>query len=223
MSHEVRTPLNVILGLADVVEERLAELGDTSLAPLFGASRRAAERLLRTIHNVLDLAQLEAGTFRTSPRWLRIEEIVGRCRGEFESRASEKGLRFVVAVELGSRAELWCDEGCLLQALEALLDNAVKFTARGEVALRLKPHGGGGLEFEIRDTGIGIAPDHLSHLFEPFRQEELGPNRSFQGLGLGLALAKRYLELEEAELSAESSRGLGSVFRIRFPAGRVRF
>jgi signal transduction histidine kinase len=103
------------------------------------------------------------------------------------------------------------------RALSILLDNAIKFTSRGKVSVRLGGDAQGMLCLQVRDSGAGIAPQQLSRLFEPFSQQQAGYDRAFEGMGLGLALCRRYLELNGAVISVESAEGRGSTSTIRFP------
>jgi light-regulated signal transduction histidine kinase (bacteriophytochrome) len=109
------------------------------------------------------------------------------------------------------------DEYCLQSALTKLIDNAIKFTDRGEIVLGLNRDSSGTLNLEVRDTGIGIDSDYLPRLFEPFSQEQAGHSRRFEGAGLGLAFARKCVELGGARISAASRKGEGSTFTIAFP------
>ncbi len=110
------------------------------------------------------------------------------------------------------------DEYCLTRALSSLIENAIKFSQGGKVSVRLYTDAQGILCLEVRDSGIGIAPRHLPRLFEPLSQEHISEDRSFEAMGLGLALCRRYLELNGALISAASREGWGSAFTIRFLA-----
>jgi PAS domain S-box-containing protein len=216
MSHEIRTPLNVILGFASLLGERLDELGDKVGAPYVEAMRRAGERLLRTIGGVLDIARIEARSFEVHPTRVDLAAVVRRAATDFTRLARDKGLELVAEIRL-ERAVVRFDEYCLTRCLENLLDNAVKFTPEGRIVVGLERDPGGELRITVTDTGVGIEASYLERLFEPFTQEDSSSTRRFEGAGLGLALAKHYVELNGARLSVASRKHAGSRFTIHFP------
>ncbi|MGH7823282.1 MAG: response regulator [Candidatus Binatia bacterium] len=216
MSHEIRTPLNVILGFSALIGERLAELGDETHRELLPRIEQSGRRLLTTIHQVLDYSRISTGNFQVQRSGLRLHTITEGLVAEYRELAREKGLTLSSSDEAPG-AVVSADQHCLTTAMRNLLDNAVKFTDRGEVSVRLYRDAQEGVYFSVRDTGVGIDPEYASRLFEPFSQEEVGYTRPFEGTGLGLALAKKYLELNGASLSVESTKGVGSIFTIRLP------
>jgi signal transduction histidine kinase len=130
--------------------------------------------------------------------------------------AAEKGLKLRLEIT-ESDATVRFDEYCLQSALSNLLQNAIKFTDRGEIVLGLDRDSSGTLKLEVRDTGIGIEEEYQPRLFEPFSQEQTGHQRRFEGAGLGLALARKCVELGGGQISAVSRKGEGSTFTIAFP------
>jgi PAS domain S-box-containing protein len=212
LSHEIRTPLNVILGGTNVIVER--RRGED--ADVLRAMQRAASRLLATVEGILDLSRMETGDFEVRPVVLRLAPLLERLAREFEPLACEKGLALVCEVA-EPEAAVRFDRYCLERTLANLLENAVKFTSEGRVELRLVRDQGGELYVEIRDTGVGIDPRFLPRLFERFSQEDPGYSRRFEGCGLGLALAREYVERNGGRISVESRKGVGSVFRIHLP------
>jgi signal transduction histidine kinase len=219
ISHEIRTPLNIILGYAEIINDYFAGKGDASQSDALDAIMRAGDRLCGTIQGVLDISKIDAGTFEARPVRIELDQLLGRQLTSFADLAQRKGLEFDCIIERAGHAVIF-DEYCLTRAITSLIDNAIKFTQRGKVTVRLYTDAQGVLCLEIRDSGIGIAPRHLPRLFEPFSQERAGHDRSFEGLGLGLALCRRYLELNGALISVASAEGEGSVFTIRF-SGRA--
>jgi signal transduction histidine kinase/ActR/RegA family two-component response regulator len=215
-SHEIRTPLNVITGYVDLIGEHLTEQNDESLKDYIEGTRRACERLLRTIGNMLDISKIEAGAFDLAPTRLEIGRWLEHLLADFRVMAEQKGIALTCTIEVPDASVIF-DEYCLTQALTNLLDNALKFTNRGSVTCRLYRESDGTLCLEIRDTGIGIGEEYLPHLFEPFSQERSGLARQFQGSGLGLALTRRYLELNGARISVKTEQGQGTTFTIQFP------
>ncbi|MGH7823329.1 MAG: ATP-binding response regulator, partial [Candidatus Binatia bacterium] len=166
-------------------------------------------------HQVLDYSRIETGRFEVQPVDVDLHSIVDPVAADHRVLAAEKGLRFSWENHCPG-AQLRIDPSCLRGAVRNLLDNAVKFTDRGEVSVRVYRDAGGSVCLSVHDTGVGISDDYLEKLFEPFSQEETGYTRSFEGAGIGLSLARKYLELNGAELSAQSRKGAGSTFTIRF-------
>jgi signal transduction histidine kinase len=186
-----------------------------SYARIWTRSGRGGQRLFETIENILDFSKIESGTFVLHPAPISLATLLGRSMSELELLGREKGLTVGHLVEIPSESMIMFDQYCLSKALTNLLDNAIKFTDTGSVRARLYRCADGQLSLEVRDTGIGINPEYLLRLFEPFSQQHSGSTRQFQGTGLGLALTKRYLALNQACLEVEIDRG--SVFTIRFP------
>ncbi|WP_127995689.1 PAS domain-containing protein [Piscinibacter defluvii] len=212
MSHEIRTPLNAIIGLNhllrrdahDPVElERLDKVSD------------AAGHLLRVIDDILDLSKIEAGRLALEQIDFSLAGVLERCRVLIAERAQAKGLSLTLDTFDGPDA-LRGDPTRLLQALLNLLSNAVKFTEHGGVVLHVEclDDGPDGplLRFTVRDTGIGIAPDKIDHLFDPFTQADSSTTRRFGGTGLGLAITSRLAHMMGGGVGARSTPGQGSEF-----------
>ncbi|HSD10358.1 MAG TPA: ATP-binding protein [Candidatus Binatia bacterium] len=217
MSHEIRTPLNVIGGYNQLIADRLAELGDDSHQEALAGIQRASNRIIRTVQSILDMSKIETSTFETHPVLIQLPVLLEQVVHEFQELAKAKGVSLSCEIK-ESRAAVLFDEYCLAQALVNLLDNAVKFTERGTITVRLERNSGGDLCLEVRDTGIGIDESYRSRLFERFSQEDSGYTRRFEGSGLGLALVKNYVELNGARIAVHSEKSKGSVFTIRFGA-----
>jgi CheY-like chemotaxis protein len=221
MSHELRTPMTAILGYVDLLSE--ARRDETAFAEHIGTIRRNADHLLTIINDVLDLSKIEAGKMTAevvacSPA--RISAEVLELHG---ARASERGLRLGLNVQGEIPAEIRTDPTRLRQILMNLVGNAVKFTEQGEVVLSvgLEPGDEPRLRFSVKDTGIGIEPDRLRSLFQPFAQADSSVTRRFGGTGLGLAICRRLAALLGGELSATSRPGVGSEFTVTIATGRL--
>ncbi len=215
VSHEIRTPLNVITGYTELIGEHLAEQNDESLKDYAEGTQRACARLLRTISNILDISKIETGAFNLVPTRLEIGPLLERLLADFRLMAERKGIALTYTIDTPGASVVF-DEYCLTQALTNLLDNALKFTERGAITWRLYRAPDGTLCLEIRDTGMAISEEYLPHLFEPFSQERSGSSRQFQGSGLGLALTRKYLELNGAKISVQTEKGKGTTFTIHF-------
>jgi two-component system, sensor histidine kinase len=215
MSHEIRTPLNVVLGYTELLAEEIGTNENTHVREYLDAIHRASMRLCRTIEGILDFSKIEAGVFEICRQPMQLPLVLERHIKDLQILAARKEIQLRCVIEEPTAAVLF-DESCLTGALTNLLQNAIKFTGEGgSVTVRLY-RGSGGLEIAISDTGVGIEPSYLPHLGEPFSQEQTGYARAFEGNGLGLALTKRYLQLNGATLEVESRKGHGSTFTISF-------
>ena len=214
--HEIRTPLNAIVGYTSLVADLVSEKGNEAGPSALTGIQRATERLLNTIQSTIDLSKMENGSLSVRPKRL---DLVACVEGEvelFRRDAQRKGLS--LSWEMGDdRPRIRFDRYCLSRAIRKLIDNAIKFTEKGGVALQLERDASGTVVLEVRDSGVGISPAYMPHLFEPFSQEDAGMCRRFEGVGNGLALAKRFVELNGASVSVESRKEKGTVSRIHFP------
>jgi PAS domain S-box-containing protein len=215
-SHEIRTPLNVILGYTDLLAEHLSDIDDHTQDAYLEALGRAGRRLLKTIQQILDYSRLEAGALALNPSAIALVPFIEDQANDLKVLAAEKGIELRLAIAEPD-VTVRFDEYCLQSALSNLLDNAIKFTDRGEIVLGLERDSTGTLKLEVRDTGVGIDDDYMPRLFEPFSQEQTGHSRRFEGAGLGLAFARKCVELGGARISAGSRKGEGSTFTIAFP------
>ena len=215
MSHEIRTPLNVIVGYSEILRAELGAEEEEARRPLFDGIKRGSDRLLNTINSILDVARLEAGTFSYQPRPVRLRELIEQVSEPFDSLARKKGLTFLLDLH-ESAATIRFDPYCLTHSLRHLLDNAVKFTTAGSVSVGLRRASDGHLVLEVADTGAGIEEAYRARLFETFSQENSGYTRPFEGAGLGLALAKRFLSLGNARITVSSRKGAGTKVAIHF-------
>ncbi len=214
MSHEVRTPLNVIMGYSELLElEPLPEQEANSIHSI----RVAAGALLALLNDVLDLSRLEAGKIVIQPKPGRIQDLVDEMQVIFARRAEAKGLHFATRV-VGAPGPLLMDSERLRQVLLNLLGNAAKFTDQGSINLvaEVRPDGSKRhrLLISVADTGIGIAPADQKRVFGFFEQAREGDARRFTGSGLGLALSRRLVELMGGKLRLRSTPGRGSVFTV---------
>lgn len=218
MSHELRTPLNAILGYSQILRRRgdLDEVARSGVATI----ERSGEHLLTLINDILSLSKIEAGKQETSPSDFDLAVFLQNICDMARIRARSKGLAF--RYEAGSPlpalvrgAERW-----LRQILLNLLSNAAKFTDRGSLTLRAAgdspANGVVHLRFEVEDTGIGIPPEQLERIFEPFEQVH-GLDRSRDGTGLGLAISKQLIQCMGGTIRVSSDPGRGSLFRIELP------
>jgi two-component system, sensor histidine kinase and response regulator len=212
MSHEIRTPMNAIIGLAHLLRR---DATDTSQAARIEKVTDAAQHLLGIINDVLDLSKIESGKFELESIDFAVDPLLSRCCALVTDAARAKGLELVIDTE-GLPRMLRGDPTRLSQALVNLLGNAVKFTHQGSVTLLARAIGqdeaGVRLRFEVRDTGIGIAPEHIGQLFNAFEQADSSMTRRFGGSGLGLAITRHLAQLMGGETGVDSEPGRGSRF-----------
>jgi PAS domain S-box-containing protein len=211
-NHELRSPIQVILTWTMVLEKQLDALGVEDRRALTGI-KRAGSRLTSIIDQMLDLSRIDAGAFEARRVPIDPAALIERVVDDYRVLAEQKGLTLDWSIEAPA-STLEFDEYCFTHMLSNLLSNAIKFTERGRVGVRLYSDADGGLALEVSDTGVGMDPKFVSQLFDPFSREQR-KNGSPEGAGLGLAVAKRYLELNGASISVQTRKDEGTTFLVR--------
>jgi len=220
MSHELRTPLNAIIGYGEMLMETADERGDRQDRADLGRIHGAAHRLLSLINDVLDLSKIEAGGVELAPDSVDLLALLNEVVETVTPAASANGS----AIVLEAPFDLGCAETDgfkLSQCLLNLMSNAAKFTANGQIKLHARreiENGAEWLRFDVADTGIGIAPEALQRLFQPFVQADASTTRAYGGTGLGLAITRRLARLMGGDVTVKSVVGRGSAFTLRVPA-----
>ena len=218
MSHELRTPLNAIIGFSEILHTS-PDLSDAERSEFADTIHTSGRNLLKLINDILDLTHIRAGRLELRPSPCLLAEAIDAAVSENAAAASQKELS--VRSEVGRFEEVVFDPRSLRHVLQNLVNNAVKFTpAHGSVVIRAVPTEPGTI-VEVCDSGIGIKAEDLPRLFEEFRQVDGSTSRGYEGVGLGLALSRRLVELQGGRIWVESVPGKGSTFRFLIPRAPV--
>ncbi|TGN00301.1 MHYT domain-containing protein [Leptospira dzoumogneensis] len=213
MSHEIRTPMNAILGFTEVLlSDQLEKNHRTHLETV----KSSAKSLLRLLNDILNTAKLEKGAVELEEMDFSLFKLIAELKSTLGIGARKKNLEFEVVQESDLPEFYKGDSLRIRQILMNLIGNAVKFTDKGKVSLKVKREEGK-LHFAVQDTGIGIQADRLDKIFEPFTQADISTTRRFGGTGLGTTICKQLTELMGGKIWAESSLGKGSTFHVLLP------
>ena len=213
MSHELRTPLNGVLGMVQALTtEELTKVQHERVKII----RRSSESLLAVLNDLLDLSKIEASALELEVAEFDLEHLVRGVVAAYQPLADKKDLTFEFEISEAACGRYDGDSARIRRILYSLADNAVKFTETGGVKLSVSL-GAGEVVFAIADTGIGIAPEDIEHLFEGFYQADAGRTRRFGGAGLGLAICREITQLMGGAIEASSEPGQGSTFVVRLP------
>ncbi len=213
ISHEIRSPLNAVLNFSQLIKEEFKGKLKEELEVSFSGIESASKRVIRTIDLILNMSELQLGTYEVTKRKLDLITVLTNIRKEYLNLAKSKNLelRFICNYE---KAEINSDEYAVNQIFANLVDNAIKYTNKGYVEISLSKNENDSYSVKVSDSGIGISQEYLPEIFEAFSQEERGYSRRFEGSGLGMALVKKYCELIDAEIHIESERDKGTSFTL---------
>ena len=222
VSHELRTPMNAIIGFSQLLlrqlrmDERLKGAIGPEQENMVERILNNGKHLLTLINDILDLSKIEAGRVELEREELNLAHLVRSTAEELRFLADEKSLNLQLSTNLNNPIII-NDSARLRQILLNLLSNAIKFTNEGSVQIETSELPDDRIAIAVKDTGIGIADEHLEHIFEEFRQVDQSTTKSHYGTGLGLAIIKSLVQLMKGTIRVMSKLGEGSVFRVEIP------
>lgn len=217
MSHEIRSPLNVVLSFTDLIKDELGDEITEEMKMSFHSIDSASKRIIRTIELILNMTDIQLGVYETSVSKIDIPTLVENIKSEYFQSAINKNIELEIKIK--SNHEILCsDEYALGQIISNLVDNAIKYTDKGYVRIVAEKCDGDNACVMVEDSGIGMKEEFLPSLFNSFTQEEQGYTRKFDGNGLGMALVKNYCDIISAEINVESKKGVGTTFTLRIPS-----
>ncbi len=214
VGHELRTPMNAILGFNGVLRRELG--GDAQQLAVVGHIRRSTEHLLQVVNDILDFSQLQAGKLHLNPVDYDVRALTEELEQRHGDKARSKGIALHIHNDPALPLRLHGDRNRLLQILNNLVDNAIKFTAEGAVDVKLMARGDQ-LRLEVRDAGRGIAPERQQHIFRRFEHADVQTNRAYGGTGLGLTLCEKLVTLHGGQIGVVSQPGRGALFWLEIP------
>ena len=215
MSHEFRTPISSIRSLTRLLLDRVDGPLTAEQEKQINFIRTTSEEFAEMVNDLLDLAKVEAGRIEVSPAWFELVDLFSALRGMFKPVLVNPDVQLIFEEPQGT-TQLFTDNAKLSQILRNFVSNALKFTPRGEVRVSAVQHGDT-ITFSVADTGIGIAPEFHSAIFQDFAQLDSPIQKRLRGTGLGLSLSKRLAELLGGSIGLESAAGVGSTFSVTVP------
>ena len=218
MSHEIRSPLSSIMSFNHLIKEDLNEFITPEVEEYFTVINSASTRLIRTIELILNMSEMQIGSYQSFPKKIDLfNDVLNGIIKEYSNAAQAKQLEFILNCPKPD-IKIFADLYSITQIFANLIDNSIKYTKQGFITLSIVENKSNNcVEVTVEDSGIGMTEEYLSSIFEPFVQEEGGYSRRFEGNGLGLALVKKYCDLNNVRIRIESEKNVGSKFILVFP------
>lgn len=221
VSHEIRTPLTVLAGFVETLQN--LPLPEEERFRYLGLMAQQANRMQTLVSDLLTLSKLEGSPLPSANEWIPVHALMAQCEQEGRSLSTVLDKAQVLRFEISAEGEIAGSQTELLSAMSNLVTNSIRYTpAGGSIHTQWRQLGDGRAEFSVRDSGPGIAPEHIARLTERFYRVDRSRSRETGGTGLGLAIVKHVVQRHGAELKIESAPGAGSTFAIQFPASRLR-
>ncbi len=215
ISHEIRTPVNIIVNLSQMLKNELDGISNDEVIEGAYIIENESKRIQRTIDLILEISQLTSNAYEFCPEQIDLNVILGELTEKYKAIRSKKGLDFLF-ISKAFNSHTLADKHSCYQIFTQLIENAIKYTPEGSIDVLLYNNNKGEPVVEVKDTGIGIKEEYIPYLFTIFSQEDNSYSRMFEGTGLGLAIVKKHCELNNASIDVISKKGLGSSFIVTF-------
>jgi len=216
MSHEIRTPIHILMSYSSLIMEEIEGKMDEDLRSNFNAIEHAGKRIIRTTELILNMSEITTGTYEYSGSEFNVYDgILKTIFNEYKGKVDTDKIEYKITNDASS-AIISADKYSVYQIFTNLIDNAIKYTEKGEISVSVNSTNENRVEIKISDTGIGMSDEYMPNLFMPFTQEEQGYSRTYEGNGLGLALVKKYCELNQADIKVESKKDEGTIVTVTF-------
>ncbi len=214
ISHEIRTPVNNILGNVGILKSEIDDKLSEEVADSFFLIDKAGTRLIRTVDLIINSADLQLGNYYIDIKKINIADLLNQIKVEYTESANNRSLKFTAKIDFKNRI-ISSDENALIQIISNLVDNAIKYTDIGYVKLTATESTENKIIIKIKDSGVGISEKFIPKLFDSYSQEEQGYTRGYDGNGLGLFIVKEYCDIIKAEISVRSKKGIGTTFTLK--------
>lgn len=216
MSHEIRTPIHILMSYSSLIKDEIEGNIDSDMRSNFNAIEHAGKRIIRTTELILNMSEIATGTYEYAESEFDVYEgILVNLFNEYNLKVDTKKINFTLSNN-SEKSTILADKYSVHQIFTQIIDNAVNYTTDGNISISVNSIDNNRTEVCVQDTGIGISEEYLPNIFMPFTQEEQGYTRRFEGNGLGLALAKKYCDLNHAELILNSNKGIGTIVKVIF-------
>jgi signal transduction histidine kinase len=215
ISHEIRAPLNVIVGYSDILTEELKDVKDSDIALILRSMKNNSKRLYRTFDLLLNMSQLQTGRYDARFEKVDLYAMLETLQADFRSLAEEKNITIHINKNIENGARIIADHYSISQVFINLIDNSIKYSLGGRIDVNVYKNESN-VCVDIQDTGKGMSKEYVEKLFTPFTQEEMGYTRRYEGTGLGLAIVKSFLDINKAKVKVKSEVNNGTTFTIIF-------